>query len=185
MAQAGLSGSVRYGLADSGRSSARPIRVLLVDDSLVARTVLARLLEGRPEFEIAGAAPTADQAIVFLATHEIDIVVLDRCPEIRRRDARQQQPAHHRPECRRIGDRPDPRSECSRASVNQPPLRLDDAQRGIVLQTPAGSGVLGAASYDGVVALEAKTHGRTLLTLDKRAQSTYRRFGVPYTVTTA
>jgi two-component system chemotaxis response regulator CheB len=50
---------------------------LLVDDSLVARTVLARLLDGRPEFEIAGAAPTADQAIRFLGAHDIDIVVLD------------------------------------------------------------------------------------------------------------
>jgi two-component system, chemotaxis family, protein-glutamate methylesterase/glutaminase len=77
MSRAGLSGSVRTGLADGGRSTVRPIRVLLVDDSLVARTVLARLLDGRPEFEIAGAAPTADQAIGFLSTHDIDIVVLD------------------------------------------------------------------------------------------------------------
>lgn len=77
MAQAGLRGSVRYGQADSGLSQVRPIRVLLVDDSLVARTVLARLLDGRSELEIAGAAPTADQAITFLATHHIDIVVLD------------------------------------------------------------------------------------------------------------
>jgi len=63
----------------SGGHSAhrRPIRVLLVDDSLVARTVLARLLEGNPSFEIAGALPTADQAISFLATHHTDIVVLD------------------------------------------------------------------------------------------------------------
>ena len=77
MAQAGLNGSVRYRSADGSRSAVRPIRVLLVDDSLVARTVLARLLEARPEFEIAGAAPTADQGIVFLAGHQIDIVVLD------------------------------------------------------------------------------------------------------------
>lgn len=77
MAVAGPRGNVRYGTADNGRAAVRPIRVLLVDDSLVARTVLARLLENRPEFEIAGAAPTADQAIVFLATHDIDIVVLD------------------------------------------------------------------------------------------------------------
>lgn len=77
MSQAGLRGNVRDGPADSGRNSVRPIRVLLVDDSLVARTVLARLLDGRPEFEIAGAAPTADQAIEFLTAHEIDIVVLD------------------------------------------------------------------------------------------------------------
>jgi hypothetical protein len=68
---------------------------------------------------------------------------------------------------------------------SHPPLRLDDAQRGIVLQTLAAAGVFGGASYDGLVALEAKTHGRTLLTLDERAQSTYRRLGVPYTVVTA
>jgi len=55
----------------------RPIRVLLVDDSLVARTVLARLIEGNPAFEIAGSLPTADQAITFLATNDTDIVVLD------------------------------------------------------------------------------------------------------------
>lgn len=77
MSRAGLSGSVRVGLPDSGRPAVRPIRVLLVDDSLVARTVLARLLDGRPEFEIAGAAPTADRAIQFLSSNDIDIVVLD------------------------------------------------------------------------------------------------------------
>jgi len=77
MSRAGLSGSVRLGAAEAGRPAVRPISVLLVDDSLVARTVLARLLEGRPEFEIAGAAPTADRAIQFLSTNDIDIVVLD------------------------------------------------------------------------------------------------------------
>ena len=77
MVPAGSRTSAALGRADSGRSNARPIRVLLVDDSLVARTVLARLLEGRSEFEIAGAAPTADQAMFFLASNNIDIVVLD------------------------------------------------------------------------------------------------------------
>lgn len=67
---------------------------------------------------------------------------------------------------------------------SEPPLRLDHVQRGVVLETLAGGGVFGGASYDGLVALEAKSHGRTLLTLDERAQSTYRRLGVPYTVIT-
>jgi two-component system chemotaxis response regulator CheB len=58
-------------------SAERPIRVLLVDDSLVARTVLSRLLEGNPQFEIAGALPSADRAISFLKTDRADIVVLD------------------------------------------------------------------------------------------------------------
>ena len=35
------------------------------------------------------------------------------------------------------------------------------------------------ATYDGVIALEAKAHGRTLLTLDARALETYRRLGAP------
>jgi hypothetical protein len=46
----------------------------------------------------------------------------------------------------------------------------------------AGAGVFGGAGYDGLVALEAAAHGRTLLTLDERAQSTYRRLGVPFRV---
>jgi hypothetical protein len=62
------------------------------------------------------------------------------------------------------------------------PLRLDDAARAVVLERLAGAGVFGGASYDGLVALEAGAHGRTLLTLDERAQSTYRRLGVAFSV---
>ncbi|RVT94328.1 chemotaxis-specific protein-glutamate methyltransferase CheB [Sphingomonas crocodyli] len=54
-----------------------PIRILLVDDSLVARTVLARLVEGDSRFEVAGAFPGADRAIDFLRNAPVDIVVLD------------------------------------------------------------------------------------------------------------
>ena len=63
----------------------------------------------------------------------------------------------------------------------EPPLRLDDAERGRVLEMLADAGVSGGASYDALVALEAKAHGRTLLTLDERAQSTYQRLGVAFT----
>ncbi|MDQ3850552.1 MAG: hypothetical protein M3296_08065 [Actinomycetota bacterium] len=49
-----------------------------------------------------------------------------------------------------------------------------------MLERLAGAGVVGGASYDGLVALEAHAHGRTLLTLDQRAQSTYRRLGVAF-----
>jgi two-component system chemotaxis response regulator CheB len=51
--------------------------VLLVDDSLVARTVLTRLIEPRRELEVAGAASTADIALTFLAANDVDIIVLD------------------------------------------------------------------------------------------------------------
>jgi hypothetical protein len=62
----------------------------------------------------------------------------------------------------------------------EPPLLLPDTERGSLLATLAGAGVFGGASYDGIVALEARAHGRTLLTLDQRAQETYRRLGIAY-----
>lgn len=65
---------------------------------------------------------------------------------------------------------------------SQPPLRLHDAERSRILDTLAKAGVLGGASYDGLVALEAKSHSRTLLTLDERAQATYRRLGAEFSV---
>jgi hypothetical protein len=40
--------------------------------------------------------------------------------------------------------------------------------------------VLGGATYDGLVGLEASAHGETLLTLDRRAAATYRRLGVAF-----
>jgi hypothetical protein len=63
----------------------------------------------------------------------------------------------------------------------QPPLRLRNTERSRVLATLAAAGVFGGASYDGLVALEAKAHSLALLTLDERAQSTYRRLGAAFT----
>ena len=64
----------------------------------------------------------------------------------------------------------------------QAPLRLEDTERGSLLERLAAAGVLGGATYDGLVALEAVAHGLTLLTLDERAQSTYRRLGAAFRV---
>jgi predicted nucleic acid-binding protein len=41
-------------------------------------------------------------------------------------------------------------------------------------------GILGGATYDGLVAFTAKEHGATLHTLDRRAEATYRSLGVRY-----
>jgi hypothetical protein len=60
------------------------------------------------------------------------------------------------------------------------PLGLD-ARAGL-LETLAGRGVFAGASYDGLVALEAAAHNHTLLTLDERAQNTYRRLGIEFRV---
>jgi len=50
----------------------------------------------------------------------------------------------------------------------------------VLLSTLAQAGVFGGSVYDGLVALEAAGHDRTLLTLDRRAQDTYRRLGVAF-----
>jgi toxin FitB len=62
------------------------------------------------------------------------------------------------------------------------PLYLPRAGRGALLLKLAGAGVFGGASYDGLVAFEATAHELTLLTLDQRAQDTYRRLGAPFQV---
>jgi hypothetical protein len=60
------------------------------------------------------------------------------------------------------------------------PLRLGARERRGLLTTLAAAGVFGGASYDGLVALEAHAHSHTLLSLDERAQDTYRRLGVAF-----
>ncbi|MCA1654206.1 MAG: chemotaxis-specific protein-glutamate methyltransferase CheB [Sphingomicrobium sp.] len=50
---------------------------MLVDDSMVARAVLSRMVEAEGEFEIAAVAGTAEDAITALAHVEVDIVLLD------------------------------------------------------------------------------------------------------------
>ena len=52
-------------------------RVLIVDDSAVARAVIARAVEGARAFHVAGAVPTAHAALAFLARESVDFVLLD------------------------------------------------------------------------------------------------------------
>lgn len=46
--------------------------------------------------------------------------------------------------------------------------------------TLARASVVGGSSYDGLVALTAQAHGLTLVSLDVRAERTYRSLGVDY-----
>jgi toxin FitB len=62
------------------------------------------------------------------------------------------------------------------------PLQLPAAERQALLSTLAAAGVAAGATYDGLVALEARAHERVLLTRDARAQDTYRRLGVAFRV---
>ena len=50
---------------------------MIVDDSMVARAVLSRMIESDPAFEIAAVAGTAEDAIEALGQIRVDIVLLD------------------------------------------------------------------------------------------------------------
>jgi two-component system chemotaxis response regulator CheB len=54
-----------------------PIRLLLVDDSSVARAVLTRMIAGRPGLEVAATASSAAEALALLGAAIFDIVILD------------------------------------------------------------------------------------------------------------
>ncbi len=58
-------------------ASASAVRLLVVDDSLVVRSVFQRILERQPNFEVAGTCASVDEALRFLDRQTIDIVLLD------------------------------------------------------------------------------------------------------------
>ncbi len=58
-------------------SQARPIRLMIVDDSMVARAVLSRMVEVGGGIEIAAVAGTAEDAIEALAHVSVDVILLD------------------------------------------------------------------------------------------------------------
>ncbi|WP_237219837.1 chemotaxis-specific protein-glutamate methyltransferase CheB [Sphingomonas arenae] len=55
----------------------RPIRLMIVDDSMVARAVLSRMIESDGGFEIVAVAGTAEHAVDALAHVRVDVVLLD------------------------------------------------------------------------------------------------------------
>ena len=59
------------------RDRRNPVRVMVVDDSLVARTVLSRIVEGEPDFEIVAKATTGEMAIQRLSETATDVILLD------------------------------------------------------------------------------------------------------------
>jgi two-component system chemotaxis response regulator CheB len=59
------------------RNPGRKVRLMIVDDSTVARAVLSRMIESDPAFEITAVAGTAEDAIEALGECRVDVVVLD------------------------------------------------------------------------------------------------------------
>ncbi|HVF37260.1 MAG TPA: chemotaxis-specific protein-glutamate methyltransferase CheB [Sphingomicrobium sp.] len=63
--------------SEPARRSRRPIKLMIVDDSMVARAVLSRIIDADGNFEIAGVAGTAEDAVEALGQVMVDVVLLD------------------------------------------------------------------------------------------------------------
>jgi two-component system, chemotaxis family, protein-glutamate methylesterase/glutaminase len=55
----------------------RSIRVMLVDDSLIVRSVLERIVESAPGMTVCASAASAADALVWLAQDRADVIILD------------------------------------------------------------------------------------------------------------
>ncbi len=55
----------------------KPVRVLVVDDSIIARAVYNRLIAAESDLEFAGQASTAEDALKLLETIRVDVILLD------------------------------------------------------------------------------------------------------------
>jgi DNA-binding NarL/FixJ family response regulator len=50
------------------------IRILIVDDQVIARSGLRAMLSDRPQFQIVGEAADGVQAVEMAATHQSDLI---------------------------------------------------------------------------------------------------------------
>lgn len=55
----------------------QPIRLMIIDDSLVARTALKRIIEGGSGMEVIAAVNTAEAALDVLRSVRVDVILLD------------------------------------------------------------------------------------------------------------
>lgn len=64
-------------LASNGMAGAPAHRVLIIDDSVVARSVLGRMVEGTRRFAVAGAFSDVSAALSWLDKNRVDAILLD------------------------------------------------------------------------------------------------------------
>ena len=72
-----MSPALAYNSGRATGSPGEPIRLMIVDDSVVARAVLTRMIEADGGFEIAAVAGTAEDAIEALGHVRVDVILLD------------------------------------------------------------------------------------------------------------
>ncbi len=64
-------------LGNSGRSSAEPIRVMLVDDSAVIRGLIKRMLDPEPDIEVIHSVQNGQRAVESQAKNPVEVIILD------------------------------------------------------------------------------------------------------------
>ena len=64
-------------IASGADATERRIRLLIVDDSVVARSVLERIVSQDRRFELCEKLASAADALSFLSTHQVDVIMLD------------------------------------------------------------------------------------------------------------
>lgn len=62
---------------DNQKNASAPIRVLLVDDSLVTLTILKRILAGAPEIQVVGTATNGQEALNMIPDLQPDVICTD------------------------------------------------------------------------------------------------------------
>jgi len=67
----------------TAKSENKPYRVMVVDDSAVARGIVTRTLDQEPDIKVVASAPNGLQALKAMRRHQVDVVVLDiEMPEL-------------------------------------------------------------------------------------------------------
>jgi two-component system, chemotaxis family, protein-glutamate methylesterase/glutaminase len=75
--------SIAFATADRAVAADKPIRVMVVDDSVVARSLVARWVDGEPDMTVAASLRTGREAVDRIEGSDVDVVVLDiEMPEL-------------------------------------------------------------------------------------------------------
>jgi len=69
--------STALAAAHAAPAAERQIRVMVVDDAVVARSMMARWIESEPDMMIAASLRTGREALDNVAVHDPDVVLLD------------------------------------------------------------------------------------------------------------
>jgi two-component system, chemotaxis family, protein-glutamate methylesterase/glutaminase len=69
--------SIAVAAASPAASADRPIRVMVVDDAVVARSLLRGWIDAEPDMKIVAALRTGRQAVDAIEHHDADVVMLD------------------------------------------------------------------------------------------------------------